>query len=344
MLTNNQEKRLWIMEETGGCFPVRKAEDIENRPRGRGIPDWWVVARDKSWRPPAPVSLLSPGAADSLTAEDEPATSPAEDDDAEPGTGKAGGGADMKIGAGHKLQAYDEHGRYTGPHGAEYNRNTGQIRFFNGRSMLAEAGEGGEEETADETGQQEQAEEQPVEDALEAVLVSYQPQGEAERGWNNEEQRLEEKKFTPERLVTNARADIGSDKWSPTKENGETKNHCNEFVASKLRESGAHVPNVGGRSGALGEETSDRLHEMSGGRIGGQTPSANDWHKGNVPGYEKVENPRPGDVATDGVHAGIVSGEATTTSVSSKTGRVVENDWGFRTGQSDVTFWRYKRI
>lgn len=39
--------------------------------------------------------------------------------------------------------------------------------------------------------------------------------------------------------------------------------------------------------------------------------------------------PRPGDVASDGDHMGIVSGTNTTISATPGQG-VVENDWGFR--------------
>jgi len=81
-----------------------------------------------------------------------------------------------------------------------------------------------------------------------------------------------------------------------------------------------------------GLDVSDYLHKQSGGRIGGHVPSASDWHKGNVPGYEKVTGvPQPGDVATNGTHVGIVSGKGKTISVTSRKqdpryGTVVEND------------------
>jgi len=119
-------------------------------------------------------------------------------------------------------------------------------------------------------------------------------------------------------------------------------------VADKLRESGAQVPNVGGYSGMAGPEASDWLHETTGGRMGGHAPSASDWHKGKVPGFEQVRGaPQKGDVATDGKHVGIVSRPGKTVSVTTEPsnpaayGRVVENDWGFRSGQgNNMSYWR----
>jgi len=45
----------------------------------------------------------------------------------------------------------------------------------------------------------------------------------------------------------------------------------------------------------------------AGGKPQGYAPSACDWHRGKVPGFEQVHGaPQPGDVATDGKHVGIV--------------------------------------
>jgi len=42
--------------------------------------------------------------------------------------------------------------------------------------------------------------------------------------------------------------------------------------------------------------------------MGGHAPSASDWHRGKVPGFEQVHGaPQKGDVASDGEHVGIVS-------------------------------------
>jgi len=142
--------------------------------------------------------------------------------------------------------------------------------------------------------------------------------------------------------VKNALAEVGSGKWYPQTEDGQTRNQCNIFVADKLRESGARVPNVDGYSGMAGPRASDWLRETTGGRMGGHAPSASDWHRGKVPGFVRVESPMPGDVVSNGAHVGIVSGKGKTVSASSKTGRVVETDWGFRSMQEPVSFWRHK--
>jgi len=100
-----------------------------------------------------------------------------------------------------------------------------------------------------------------------------------------------------------------------------------------------------------GPQASDWLHETTGGRMGGHAPSASDWHRGKVPGFQQVHGaPQKGDVATDGKHVGIVSRPGKTVSVTthdpkeSNYGRVVENDWGFRQGDTRrVTFWRKGR-
>ncbi|MBU1040906.1 MAG: hypothetical protein KKF77_07400 [Proteobacteria bacterium] len=92
MLTDNQGRRLWIVDERGGHAPVFSHKDIQNRPRGGAEPDWWVVAKDKDWTPPEPRTLLSLGAAADGSA-----------------TGSGGG---TKIGAGHKPQPYGWHGYY----------------------------------------------------------------------------------------------------------------------------------------------------------------------------------------------------------------------------------------
>jgi len=79
--------------------------------------------------------------------------------------------------------------------------------------------------------------------------------------------------------------------------------------------------------------------------MGGHAPSACDWHRGKVPGFEQVHGaPQKGDVAASMEHVGIVSGPRKTVSVTTigpNAGRVVENDWGFRDNQRPVTFWRH---
>jgi hypothetical protein len=332
-------------DSKGDYVPVERG-----RRRERLVPKWQTM------------SLLDLGAADSLLSGEWDDLTDAAD---------AAGGVGMKTGAGGHPQPYDAHGRYTGPTGGVYDRATGEIRTFGGEDDGGEVlgGEGMELPaqlrpdtmtaqdaapavyTPDADGEPLATTMEDANDAgnaLDVIPASSQDGG----GWDNESRRLEEKQFTPERLVQNARADIGSDTWAPTYENGVIKNHCNEYVASKLRESGAHVPNIGGVSGTFGEEASDKVNEMSGGKWGGNIPSAQDWHDG-VPGFERVrteegESPLPGDVASNGRHVGIVSGTGNTVSVTTRDpdapdyGRVVETRWGFRLGNSEeMTFWRY---
>lgn len=68
MLRDSQGRNLWIMGELGGHAPVRSFADILGRQRGRGRPDWWVVAKSPHWTPPGrpegPQSLLSLGVAE----------------------------------------------------------------------------------------------------------------------------------------------------------------------------------------------------------------------------------------------------------------------------------------
>lgn len=73
-------------------------------------------------------------------------------------------------------------------------------------------------------------------------------------------------------------------------------------------------------------------------------PVAKDWENKDleIEGWVVVDKPKLGDVASAGGHVGIVSGDGTTVSASSREGKVVENDWGFRSDQEGkVTFRRY---
>lgn len=74
---------------------------------------------------------------------------------------------------------------------------------------------------------------------------------------------------------------------------------------------------------------------------GTHPPTANDWYEGNniPPGFVRTKNAQVGDVVSDGSHVGIVSDPGTSSiSASSIDKAVIENDWGFRSGQ-DVSFW-----
>ena len=78
------------------------------------------------------------------------------------------------------------------------------------------------------------------------------------------------------------------------------------------------------------------------GIFGTKPPTASDWYNGKVPsGFTQTNNPQVGDVISDGSHVGIVAepGE-TSISASSIDNQVIENDWGFRSGE-DVRVWHY---
>jgi len=117
MLKDSHDRRLWIRDEYGRHTPVMSQADIANRPRGRSEPDWWVVAKDPAWTPPEPRSLLSLGATDAGGAD---------------GATGSGTGGHTKIGAGHKPQGYDGHGRYTGPRGGSISMDGGPVRLYEG--------------------------------------------------------------------------------------------------------------------------------------------------------------------------------------------------------------------
>jgi hypothetical protein len=112
---------------------------------------------------------------------------------------------------------------------------------------------------------------------------------------------------------------------------------CNQFVWDALVASGV---------------TPGRM-ERSAGR-GGRIPLARDWGNSmsKIDGYAPVTGQaRPGDVVSDGHHAGIYAtlpdGRPGTVSAASPfsgevglNGGVVHNDWGFRRRGPPVTIWR----
>ena len=73
--------------------------------------------------------------------------------------------------------------------------------------------------------------------------------------------------------------------------------------------------------------------------------SAEEIYNGRLLNFKLVKTPKPGDVATNGIHVGIVSGKGTTISASTETNTVVENSWGFRTKSKKpsvgMRFYRY---
>lgn len=176
------------------------------------------------------------------------------------------------------------------------------------------------------------------------IGAGHKPQPYGWHGWygaNNEERRLKEKQYNPTRLVRRAREHLGSTKWAPKDRLTGKDYYCNAFVGEMLEAEGVKVPHIGGRIGdVLGAEQSVTIHEATGGLLGGQYPSAEQWTK-PMKGFEIVKDPRPGDIASNGDHVAIVSGDGTTISASSDTGTVVENDWGFRAHQiKKVVFQR----
>ena len=72
-------------------------------------------------------------------------------------------------------------------------------------------------------------------------------------------------------------------------------------------------------------------------------PSAKEIYDGRLPNFVLVRNPKPGDIAADSQHVGIVSGKRKTISASSEENKVVENNWGFREGKAEkyMRFYRY---
>jgi len=127
--------------------------------------DWVAVSRPKGWQPPtgalggtlAGESLLDGGA--NLLA--------------------AGSGGHMKIGAGHKPQGYDEHGRYTGPQGGSIPTGGGSVRLY---ADDADEKPDEEESTGEDTGAEPEEATEEVSQELEGVLVADSGQIESDAG------------------------------------------------------------------------------------------------------------------------------------------------------------------
>jgi len=58
-------------------------------------------------------------------------------------------------------------------------------------------------------------------------------------------------------------------------------------------------------------------------------------------GKDGIDKCKQGDVITDGGHMGIISGEGKTISASGLTGKVENNDWGFRDNSDPIKCYRY---
>ena len=86
-----------------------------------------------------------------------------------PEGGAGGGGIGTKIGAGHKPQGYDAHGRYTGPQGGAISTDGGPVRLF---ANEADGGAGGEESTDEDAGAEQGEATEDIAQELEGVLVA----------------------------------------------------------------------------------------------------------------------------------------------------------------------------
>jgi cell wall-associated NlpC family hydrolase len=141
-------------------------------------------------------------------------------------------------------------------------------------------------------------------------------------------------------IPAEAKKHVGSSAWAHSANKppySPGTNKCNLFVYEVLNGAGTPVP------------MKIRFSWRSFGNVK-YPPLAGQWADPDVtiPGWEVVQSPRPGDVVAmkedysdASGHVGIVSGPGTSVSVSSSTGSVVENDWGFRSDQKDVVFRRY---
>jgi hypothetical protein len=141
-------------------------------------------------------------------------------------------------------------------------------------------------------------------------------------------------------IPAEAKKHVGSTAWAheanrPPYSSGTNK--CNLFVYEVLNAAGKPVP------------MKIRFSWRSFGNVR-YPPLAGQWADPDVdiPGWVVVAHPLPGDVVAmkedfsdASGHVGIVTGPGTSVSVSSDTGTVVQNDWGFRSDQKDVVFRRY---
>ncbi len=121
----DEPKQGWAFFEESGQW--RRTPDPWGAPRDhfpKEYGDWFAVTKPKDWTPPAGTlageSLLDGGAGLLMFAPEGDA-----------GGGSGGGtGSGTKIGAGHKPQGYDAHGRYTGPQGGSISMDGGPVRLF----------------------------------------------------------------------------------------------------------------------------------------------------------------------------------------------------------------------
>jgi hypothetical protein len=124
-------------------------------------------------------------------------------------------------------------------------------------------------------------------------------------------------KVNPADIVNAALGKVGSKEYAKAVERsgyGPGTDKCNIFVYETLLSAGASVPMLNNGSFGLTQNP----------------PLAKEWSDPGcrIRGWEIISPPsQPGDVLSNGIHVGIVSGTASTVSANST--EVVHNNWGF---------------
>lgn len=133
---------------------------------------------------------------------------------------------------------------------------------------------------------------------------------------------------TPAAAISAARGDrrdwsYGADRSDINSGFGKNTNKCNLYADTQYEASGYNLPNIGGSalSSALGR------YPPGAGSLSSSSYS--------VPGWPVVSGPaQPGDLLAYQGHVDIATGSGRT--ISASPSGVVENNWGFRSGQSPV--------
>ena len=159
-----------------------------------------------------------------------------------------------------------------------------------------------------------------------------------------------EAKFKPaiNNIIPTAKKYVGSATWAYSANKppyGTNTNKCNLFVYDALNQAGASVQMKKRDRGFWKGLITKRYVK--------HPPLAGQWANPSVsiPGWKVVTTPQVGDVAAEAIqysnatgHVGIVSevtmGGKSGKTISATDKQVVENDWGFRSGQK-VVFKRY---
>lgn len=125
--------------------------------------------------------------------------------------------------------------------------------------------------------------------------------------------------------------------WSKHNNDGSVSNKCNVFVFSVMTQAGVPVPLVKHQFMTWVDGTPLYRPDLV-------QPLAEHWGNPNfkIDHWEIVTDPRPGDVAGDGEHVGVVVGGGHTISQSSITDLVEDTEWGFRDeNKGHMVFRRY---